>query len=301
LIESQGVPYVRLPSRASTHHHGWQESDRRTLAAGVLAGVVSGFAPDILVADTFPAGPHFEAADLLGQIPCRVLIRRTVRPDRADDPEVRSWLESYARIIVPDDPIAVELPPLPVASVSVPPITLLERSDSLSSDKARGALGLPSGKLALLAFGGGADREALERLRSAARCIRLSTRYVPFLALGPLSATRSVEGCSYLSAIPLQRYLPAFDIAVALAGYNTSHELAKSGVRSVLFGSPRPFDDQVARARRFERAGLAVTLEHFNDESLLSAIQRAESLDRPQLPPEGATAAARIILNELLT
>lgn len=299
LIDSQRIPFVRIPSRAATDPHGWSEAERRTLSAGILRGVVAGFAPDIFVADTFPAGPAFEAAEVLDQIRCRILIRRTIRPDRADDPQVRSWLESYARVIVPDDPVAIEQARLPVPSVSVPPITLLEASELLSRDEARGQLDLPAGKLALLAFGGGADREALQRVQRAAGWIRLSTDYTPCLAMGPLSDACSVDGCRCLSAIPLQRYLAAFDMAVASAGYNTSHELARSGVRAVLFDSPRPYDDQQARARRFEAAGLAIALDRVEEAPLLAALHKAERLDRPRLPADGAGAAARIILDEL--
>jgi UDP-N-acetylglucosamine:LPS N-acetylglucosamine transferase len=60
---------------------------------------------------------------------------------------------------------------------------------------------------------------------------------------------------------PMLRYLRAFDVAVISAGYNSAHECASVGLPAVLYARPRAFDDQHARALRFEAAGLGVYVD----------------------------------------
>jgi UDP-N-acetylglucosamine--N-acetylmuramyl-(pentapeptide) pyrophosphoryl-undecaprenol N-acetylglucosamine transferase len=298
LAETMGIPSVRLPSRAATELSGWPEAERTAVLSGILGGVVDGFSPDALVADTFPAGPHFEYMPILRRVRCRVLVRRAIRAERESSPEARACLELYGRVIAADDPGAIAHQPGPVEAVRVGPITLLGRSELLSRKEARKELGLLTGRHALLAFGGGADHAALDRLRRTAAWVR-EAGFTPVVALGPLFTAPADAGCLCIRALPLQRYLAAFDLAIASAGYNTSHELARSGVRAVLFGNPRAFDDQTDRARRFERAGLAIALARFTARGLAEAIRRAEALDRPALAGNGAATAARVILEEL--
>lgn len=89
----------------------------------------------------------------------------------------------------------------------------------------------------------------------------------------------------------------AFDGAFAAAGYNTAHELARAGVPAALFASPRSFDDQRERARRFERAGLAFALESDDDDAIAHALGRLACASRPALVADGAGAAADAILD----
>ena len=99
-----------------------------------------------------------------------------------------------------------------------------------------------------------ATRRALAHLaRPRGRCrSRRSRRRSP-------RPTRSPRGsCALRATYPMSRYFAAFDAAVAAAGYNAYHELIELGVPSLFVPMPRDTDDQPARARWAEGAGLGL-------------------------------------------
>ena len=67
---------------------------------------------------------------------------------------------------------------------------------------------------------------------------------------------------------PMSRYFAAFDAAVAAAGYNAYHELIELGVPSLFVPMHRETDDQPARARYAEEAGLGLGLSRADDPEL---------------------------------
>jgi hypothetical protein len=60
------------------------------------------------------------------------------------------------------------------------------------------------------------------------------------------------------STYPMSRYLRAFDATVTAAGYNAYHELIRFGVPSLFVPMRRQTDDQEARARFAEDAGVGL-------------------------------------------
>src|SRR5918995_1686379 len=60
---------------------------------------------------------------------------------------------------------------------------------------------------------------------------------------------------------PMSRYYRAFDLTVSASGYNAFHELVRFGVPTLFVPMPRELDDQAARARWAERAGVGVAVE----------------------------------------
>jgi predicted glycosyltransferase len=289
LLAFAGVPAIRLPPLAESLGAGFGDGDRRRLAAGVLEGIAEGFAPDVLVADTFPSGPDLEAAGLIDRVPLRVLVRRTIRPERAADAAARAGLERYDLIVLPGDPGPSEPGPAGLRSVRVPPITIVPAGGMAGREEARRALGIPEGRVALVACGGGGDPEAAGIVAAVAENLREDGRFAPFVATGPLA--RGVPN----PPVPLARWLRAFDAAVLAAGYNSAHEAAAAGLPLALFARPRRFDDQAARARRFEAAGLAVRLPSLDAVAIRRALDDLPS-PRP-LQADGARAVARAVLD----
>jgi len=175
----------------------------------------------------------------------------------------------------------------------VPPITLV--APLLPRVEARGRLGLPlEGRVLLVAAGGGGDETATTHAAEIARAItRLEPATTLGLALGPLSAAET--DLRRIDAAPLAPFLAAFDGAFAPAGYNTAHELALAGVPAALFAEPRPFDDQAARAARFETAGHATVLRSFDDAAVRHVLETMKS-PRP-ITPGGADRAAEALLD----
>jgi predicted glycosyltransferase len=279
-----GLAVVRMPAPATARLGGLADAERRRLAAAIVDGVLDGFAPDVVVADTFAAGPHGELAHV-GKRARRAVVRRAV----VDDDALRAGLADQDVAIVADDPTPLPVQ-LPMPVVRVPPIVLGE--PMLARDDARRALGLGAGRVVLIASGGGGDGDAAARADIIAAAIaRVGADVRGFVARGPLDRRDGGP-----RAVPLQRYLRAFDAAFSPAGYNTAHELAAARVPTVLFAQPRPFDDQAARAARFAAAGHARVLDRFDDDAIAQALAWLQRAEPPALRCDGADRAAAALV-----
>jgi UDP:flavonoid glycosyltransferase YjiC (YdhE family) len=155
----------------------------------------------------------------------------------------------------------------------VDPIVLLDRSELLPRAEAERELGLEPGRVnALVQLGQGAGvREATARSlrhlagRGGVQVAALSS------ALGALDDVP--EGVVALrGTYPMSRYLAAFDLAVAAAGYNAYHELVHLGVPSLFVPIARDTDDQPARARYAAERGLARACAGPDDPSLAARL-----------------------------
>ncbi len=302
LLAEEPLATVRLPAPAAARRAGFTDLERRRLVRGTVLGVVETFAPDLVVVDTFPSGPHGELAGIRARE--HVLVRRDVPDARAGDPALVDGIEPYSLAIVADDP-GRSSASLPIPDVvRVPPITMFERDDMMSRRDARAALGLPAeGRILLVTSGGGGDEEGLARAHDIASMIAAIAPDVALaLALGPLArARRAPDGATVLSRPLLAPFFAAFDGAIAPAGYNTAHELAKAAVPTALFAQPRPFDDQSARARRFADASLALALERIDAASLEQALAWMTTASIGAVEPGGADRAADAILDHVMS
>ncbi|HWE60381.1 MAG TPA: glycosyltransferase [Chloroflexota bacterium] len=126
------------------------------------------------------------------------------------------------------------------------------------------------------------------------------------LAPGPLWPDAiDVPAPQILHYYPLAECLPAFDVAISAAGYNTVNELLHHGIPSILLPVPKGVDDQHARAQWAANAGAGLRLDDPEDDQLVAALTtllepetRAQMAERARslVPAGGATAAARAIL-----
>jgi UDP-N-acetylglucosamine--N-acetylmuramyl-(pentapeptide) pyrophosphoryl-undecaprenol N-acetylglucosamine transferase len=302
LLAPEPLAIVTLPAPAAARRAGLSDAERRRLAHATLAGVMDGFGPDLLVVDTFPSGPHGEL-DGLGGHARRALIRRSVPDLHAQ--ALLAGLGSYDLAVLAADP-APQPAVLPIATRHVPPITLAEARDGLDRAAARAMLGLPAGRVILVAAGGGGDPDAATRAREIAEAIlRVAPEVTPVLALGPLAPGPLAPGVESerraeirsIRIAPLGPVLAAFDGAFTPAGYNTAHELAKARVPAALFAQGRPFDDQAGRAMRFAAAGFAVRLVDAGDEAIASALAWMAAARLPTLEAGGADRAAEALVD----
>ena len=169
----------------------------------------------------------------------------------------------------------------------VEPIVLLDRSELLDRAAAESELGLEPGRTnVLVALGQGEEvREATARALA-----HLAGREdVQAVALSSALATAgsATAGVVELRATyPMSRYFAAFDAAVAAAGYNAFHELVALGVPSLFVPMRRDTDDQAARARWAEAAGVGLGSQGPADRS-------ARSPARPAARPRPARSARR--------
>ena len=308
LLVAAPIAVVRLPAPLAARRAGLSDRDRRRVVRGALEGIAQAFAPDLLVVDTFPSGPHGETAGLCVGTAKRVLLRRSVPRERAGDPLLMDGLADYDLAIVAADPFADEGLTMPIPFVGVPPITIGEAEGAKARAEARALLGLPpDGRVVLITSGGGGDPEARQHATTIAAAIRrVAPDVMPVHAHGPLAPRGETApaspmprgGIRSIHAAPLQPLLAAFDGAFSAAGYNTAHELAKAGVPAALFAEPRPFDDQAARAARFAAASLAVELRDFDDVAVASALAWMRASPRAgRVEAGGADRAADALLD----
>jgi len=156
------------------------------------------------------------------------------------------------------------------AAHTVAPIVLCDDDDLVGREEAARDLGLdPQATCILVNLGQGPEVRAL-----AERCVEhLSGR--PGVQVAVLSSAIAAgldvpDGVVHLrSTYPISRYFRAIDGAVAAAGYNAYHELIRFGVPSLFAPMLRQTDDQAARARFAQSAGVGLALD-------------------PGAPPEGA-------------
>ena len=130
--------------------------------------------------------------------------------------------------------------------------------------EAAAELGLdPARPTVLVSLGQGAEVREATRRGARARSPARGGVQVAALSLGARPRpTRCPEGVVALRATyPMSRYFAAFDAAVAAAGYNAYHELIALGVPSLFVPMPRDTDDQPARARYAERAGIGLGVD----------------------------------------
>lgn len=192
----------------------------------------------------------------------------------------------------------------------VEPVVLLERSALLDRAAAEAELGLAPGRTnVLVTLGQGAEVSEASR-RTLAELAGREGVQVAALASTLAAAERVPEGVVQIqSTYPMSRYFAAFDGAVAAAGYNAYHELIALGVPSLFVPMPRLTDDQPARARYAENAGLGLGLGGPGDAALEAQLERLldpgereairKSLD--ELPEPGGAAQAAAWLTELAT
>ena len=119
----------------------------------------------------------------------------------------------------------------------------------------------------------------------------------------PPPVGQSTAGVVELEATyPMSRYFNAFDAAIAAAGYNAFHELIALGVPALYVPMARETDDQAARARWAESAGLGLGTDGPADlrleaqlDRLLDAGERDAIAERlaELAEPTGAADAAR--------
>lgn len=190
-------------------------------------------------------------------------------------------------------------------AIGVPPIVLLEPEELVDRERAAAELGLdPNRTTALVNLGQGGEVD-----RAVGRVLDRLGRE-PGLQIAALqssigAAVALPEGVVTLEAtFPMSRYFKAFDLAVSAAGYNAFHELVAFAVPSLFVPMARQTDEQAARSRWAEAAGIGIASDGPADPALdrklrqlLDPGRRAELAAgcRERFVPGGAAAAAATV------
>lgn len=286
LARREGVPALKIPSKAMLRDAGLEPHRLLAVARGWVLSAVTTLQPDVLVVDTFPAGSFGELVSVLELVRHRVLVAREVRPELAEDPTWKALLPLYHRVIVPGEGWGD--PP--------GPILLRERAELWTRARARAALGIPAGARACwLSVGGGGDGQAGNLLPRLVDGVR-ARGWHPVVAAGPLYSGEERRGpdVTWLERYAAAELLPGVDAAITAAGYNATWELALAGVPAVFLPRPRLADDQAARAERVVARGFGLLAPDVDAApGLLDALRPPP--DDPL--PTGARAAAATVLS----
>ncbi len=263
VVAEQGfeVEYVASHSTPGTGS-SWRWSRR---LRGRLRALFAEAQPDVMVFDG--VHPYEALLGALGAAPQmhRVWCRRPMWLPGSNLGALER--ERFFDAVLEPGELAAELDRGPTVArrehaVRVAPMVFCEPSDLLERDAAERELGLEPGKLnVLVALGQGAEvRDATARsLRALAGRpgVQVAALSSAIAELGELG-----DGVVHLRATyPMSRFYRAFDVAIAACGYNAFHELVRFGVPALWVPMRRETDDQAARARWAEGAGVGVGLE----------------------------------------
>ena len=307
LIVGEGFPVFKVPSRTSFAAAGFTGGRQLRLVQSATQAIVSTFDPHALITDTMPAGPYLELLPILQWPVFKAFVYRERRDEAARAPDFQEILRAYHLLLVPHTRGSVELVVPPGPRVAwCGDVLLRTRREALGRREARRHLGLPEVGAACLVSAGGAGggpetgRAIASALEAAASIPDLHVVYArgPYAASGPVP-----DGVRTVQAFPLARYLPAFDVAIATAGYNTATELAHFGIPSVLLPLPRGIDDQRRRARHLAGLGFMTDCDSADVAAITAAAARMLAMgpQRAAVRGTGALAAARALVRSLET
>ncbi|MFO1372678.1 MAG: hypothetical protein U1F42_09895 [Candidatus Competibacteraceae bacterium] len=274
----QGLTVLRLPSAFE-----WQAAGGAEQAAALVRALFTALGPfDLLVVDTFADGLQGELTpEVLELARRRVLIYRI----GGVDPETSPAWPLYHRILAP-------YPETPHPAAEAVGIVLIRQpEEALSRTDARRRLGLdPEAPepviLGLHAGDPGEVSSFFELIRAA--CETLPSPWWLRL-LTPLPTTENY-GAEHAHLYPAAEVLPAADLVLTGAGYNSHAELSAFGLRGLYCPFMRSHDSQWTRLLP-EQPRFELTLE---PAALTALMQNAlRQPPPPPLPPEWCDGARR--------
>lgn len=293
LARREDIPALKMPSKSMLRDAGIEPSRYLTIARTWVLNAIAGLQPHILLVDTFPGGSFGELLAALELVPHRVLVARRVRGDIAENDAYRALLPLYQTHIAPDER-------------QTGPILIRERSELLSREAARLALGVAGDARAVyVTLGGGGDVAASSTLPVLTQALKARGWHV-VVGAGPLYQGPELRGAGITwidRYVPLELF-PGVDVAVSAGGYNAFHELMYAGVPTVFLPQPRIADDQEERVRRAQEAGAGRVAGRLEDVpelvDALAANPDAAAHARALVPENGARAAALAALAPVL-
>ena len=264
ILWREGFHYVKTLAPEAVDDHGLGRDRHRRMAAQFMRSIFEGFAPDILVVDSFAYGSVGELRPFLDGPWRRVLVSNLFLLQR-DIERYRESVRRYDLVVFPfheDDAAghpALEGLSRPVAFAG--PIAGVRIDDLLPRADARATLGLPgNGPIVLVAAGGGGGGSVGPVLARAAAAMPLMpdlefallepplARQLPTIAWG-----RNVR---IVRRVPIAPCLNAFDAAITTAGMNSAAELMTAGLPMVWTPLGPPSVDQKRNVDRWVAGGI---------------------------------------------
>jgi predicted glycosyltransferase len=313
MLFAEGFPSFKLPSKTSVDGAGIDKVAYLALAKQWMWHSLGLLRPDLFVVDTFPRGSFGELLSAVDLCRSRAFVYRPTKDAFAERPEFQAMLPLYDAIVVPEDERhgQVLVPEAVKTRVTYTgPVLARDGCEAMPREEARRVLGVPEGATAVyVSAGGGGDPDAESMLHAVVDALERDSSLYAIVAAGPLYRGRPRYGprLAWVTSARMPEMLPACDLAVSAAGYNSFHELLHAGIPTAFLPQEKIADEQHARARRAEAAGAAVVatspeealaaLERFRDRI---ARQRASEAARALVPASRAREAAAELMRLVL-
>ena len=260
----------KLPSKTVVGETGIDKLAYLALAKQWVWHSLGLLQPDLLVVDTFPRGSFGELLSALDLCRNKAFVHRPVKEEFARRPDFQAMLPLYDLILVPEYEAQSGIEASP-RLLHTGPVAVRERAELRTREDARRELGIAPGRLAVyVSAGGGGDPGAAEQLALVAQALlaeaggdaQADGAVHLVIGAGPLYRGRPLHGerITWLTQPGAAELMPAYDLAVCAAGYNTFQELMLAGVPAVFLPQDKIADEQDLRAGRAEQAGAALRL-----------------------------------------
>lgn len=190
-------------------------------------------------------------------------------------------------------------------AVEVPPVTVLDRSETLTREEARRELGFDdSDRLALISLGDEADKELMRLQKRLAQEVGSHGTWTPVIGQSPGSGDGLLAADS-ISYFPMSRYLRAFDFTVSVPRYEMFADAVGLAVPTIwVTENQTTTDDAKTRARWAEDALVGVSASASNWTAVKEALalmmdDKARTAFKGKcrriVQPNGAHGAAKLI------
>lgn len=310
LLKEQFASF-KMPSKTLVDRSGIDKLSYLALAKQWVWHSLGLLRPDLLVVDTFPRGSFGELLSALDLARQRAFVYRPCKDEFAARPEFQSMLPLYDALLVPESSAQAQVRVPEVCQDRLHyfgPVVSRESWELLPREQARRQLGIADDHLALyVSAGGGGDPDAERQLESWIAAARELPWLHLVVAAGPLYTGPPHHGprLTWLQSWGTSVFLPAIDLALVAAGYNTCNELWQAGVPALYLPQEKVADEQHQRALRAVQCGAGALLEGELAEALEpwrnpEQRQRASQAARQLMPRSHARDCALELLRLLL-
>lgn len=304
VVGVEGFPYEYCPSRGAL---GVPTGEWNRMFGRRFVAALERHRPEAVVFDgTWPYLGLIEARERFPEIGF-VWSRRAMWKEDTPPDQLRK--QPYFDLVVEPGEFAAAFdrgPTRQADALRVGPIVLLDPKDVMDRATARSALDLDLHRPAVLVtLGAGNINDVSSDLGVVVAGLSEDTQRQVLVTKPPIAgavgATFDPARVRFLSTYPLSRYANAFDFAVSATGYNSYHEHIAFGLPSIFVPNlATRTDDQLARARYAQQAGVGRSLPILTSASFAAAVAELDdgatragmsAACRDQWPGNGAAAA----------
>ena len=308
LVTREGYVAEYIPSAANLNADArmWHRYLRQRMDA-----LIDHYRPDVLVFDGVSLYRGLLDSWRTHERCTRVWLRRAMWRSGTEVPP--EHVDVFDLILEPDDIAAahdIGATTTDLARVHrVNPVVHLDERELLQREAAREALRLdPNRRCALLSLGAGNINNTAALVKRITTTLRANADVQVVTLRAPIAIQRNPAASDDVlvrTVYPVSRYLRAFDVAFAAAGYNSFHELIAFGVPTVFVPNEHAVvDDQAARATFAEWAGAALAVSEWSTDELVARVEavlnphvqaRLAAQCRRVFPGNGAADAAALL------